>query len=87
MLCIGMPLKNVIEAVTATPAKAIGWAGHIGSLTIGTTADITLLALESCDIALEDCQGQMRSLRQRLVPKGVWKGGNEVQITEPEVFE
>eukprot|EP00118_Oscarella_pearsei_P001627 m.7951 g.7951 ORF g.7951 m.7951 type:complete len:430 (+) comp20104_c0_seq2:30-1319(+) len=86
MLCVGMPLVDVITAATSTPAEAIGWADRIGSLTVGRDADITVLALETCDIMLEDTQGQMRRLTKRLIPKLVFKSGQPIKITEPKMF-
>lgn len=58
-LHLGMPLTEVIRAVTSTPAKAIGWESKIGSLTPGKEADITVLKLMEDPIMLEDCQSQV----------------------------
>ena len=64
MLHVGMPLTEVIRAVTSTPAAAIGWGDRIGSLTVGTEADVTVLSLEPYESFMEDCQMQCRPVRQ-----------------------
>jgi dihydroorotase len=61
-LHLGMPLTEVIRAVTSTPAKAIGWESKIGSLTPGKEADVTVLKLVEGPIELEDCQSQVCNL-------------------------
>ncbi len=83
LLHIGMPLEAVIEASTFTPAKAIGWEDRIGTLGVGQEADIAILALEKATMDLEDCHGQTRSIRQRLVAHAVWKSGVPGTITYP----
>ena len=64
---MGMPLTEVIARTTTAPARAIGWADKIGSLTVGREADVSVLELRECDVQLEDCQGQLRRVQQRLV--------------------
>ena len=39
----GIPLVDVVEALTAVPARAIGVAGRFGSLRVGAAADAVLL--------------------------------------------
>ena len=64
MLCVGMPLNEILRSVTSTPAFAIGWQDRIGSLKVGREADVTVLSLESCHLYIEDCQAQQRLLKQ-----------------------
>ena len=58
-LHVGMPLHDVIRAVTIAPAKAIGWEDRIGTLGIGREADVTVLKLDDVKMKLEDCQSQV----------------------------
>ena len=44
MLVLGMPLKEVIRASTASAAKAIGWSDRIGSLSLGREVVIATFA-------------------------------------------
>ena len=82
LLHVGMPLANVIEAVTSKPALIIGQEEEIGTLTPGVCADVTVLRLEDWDELLEDAQGQLRNVKQRISPVAVWRAGESVQVTE-----
>lgn len=82
LLHVGMPLNNVIEAVTSKPASIIGQQSSIGSLSPGVGADVTILRLEDWDELLEDAQGQLRRVRQRLTPIAVWKSGERIEVMD-----
>ena len=58
LLCMGMPLQEVITRSTVTPAKAIGRA-ELGTLSPGAVADIAVLRLETGRFGYVDC-GQAR---------------------------
>ena len=75
MLHVGMPLIDVIKAVTITPAAAIGRSNVIGSLSSGYAADITVVRIADVDIDLQNCNAQLRRIKQRFVPVAVWKDG------------
>ena len=55
MLMIGMPLAEVIRASTSTPAKAIGYAGKIGTLQVGLEADVAVLEIRRTDFGMLLC--------------------------------
>ena len=82
LLHVGMPLANVLEAVTSKPASIIGQESKIGSLSPGVCADVVVLRLEDWDEMLEDAQGQLRRVRQRISPVAVWRSGQRVQVTD-----
>ena len=86
MLHVGMPLIDVIKAVTMTPAAAIGRSDVIGSLSSGYAADITVVRIEDVDIDLEDCNAQLRRIKQRFVPVAVWKDGVRFETSMPHPF-
>ena len=86
MLHVGMPLIDVIKAVTMTPAAAIGRSDVIGSLSSGHAADITVVRIEDVDIDLEDCNAQLRRIKQRFVPVAVWKDGVRFKTSMPHPF-
>lgn len=86
MLHVGMPLIDVIKAVTMTPAAAIGRSDVIGSLSFGRAADITVLRIEDVDIDLEDCNAQLRKVKQRFLPVAVWKDGGRYKTSMPNPF-
>ena len=81
-LALGMPLYEVISSVMINPAKAIQKKSHIGSLSPGQCAYVTVLRLSDCNVMLEDSQQQMRRVRQRLVPVAVWRAGERVVSKE-----
>ena len=82
-LHLGMPLYDIIKATTITPSSVIHRQHLFGSLTPGSSADVTVLELQDCDVMLEDCQMQVRRVTKRLVPIASWKEGERVEIREP----
>jgi dihydroorotase len=84
LLHVGMPLIDVIRAVTIAPASAVGWQDKIGSLTPSFVADVTVLKLEDVDLTMEDCQGQIRKVSKLIIPVAVWKDGVRFDITKPD---
>lgn len=81
-LSLGMPLADVVRAVTAAPAQVIGRAGKLGTLRPGTVADVAVYALEEGSFDYEDAHGQHITGRQRFVPALTlrageiwWRGG------------
>ncbi len=83
LLHLGLPLPEVVRSATSEPAKAVGWADRIGSLAVGREANVTVLSLDAIDLELEDCQSQMRRVRERLTPRAVWRSGVLGKITSP----
>jgi dihydroorotase len=83
LLHLGMPLNEVVRRCTIEPAKVVGWQDRIGSLSVGRDADVAVFALEEVDLQLEDCQSQMRRVRQQLTPQAVWRAGTPGSITRP----
>ena len=45
-----------------------------------------MLSLDDVDMDLEDCQGQMRRIKRRLIANAVWRAGVSAAITEPRCF-
>lgn len=54
ILSIGMPLQETIYRSTVTPAREIGHP-ELGTLTVGSEADIALLTLEEGEFGYSDC--------------------------------
>ena len=79
-LHLGMPLYDIVESVTSTPARVYGIDDVTGSLSIGKEADVTILKLEECDSLLDDCIGQMRRVHKRFDPIAVWRAGEQCGI-------
>lgn len=74
-LNLGMPLSEVIAAVTARPAAAIGRAGELGTLRPGAVADVAVLEHERGTFEFEDNDGQRMTGPERLVPMLTVKDG------------
>ncbi|XP_065184156.1 deacetylase Atu3266-like [Sycon ciliatum] len=85
MLHVGMPLLDIITAVTATPAECCGRADK-HQLRPGAEADVTVLRLDDCSTHLEDSQAQLRHVTKRILPVAVWRAGEEADIILPEVW-
>src|SRR5262249_39746116 len=45
-LCLGLRLPDVVRAATATPARAIGRSGDLGSLEVGAAGDAAVFQIE-----------------------------------------
>jgi dihydroorotase len=75
MLNLGMSLENIIQAVTRHPAKAVGREKELGSLEVGTIADITVLEVESGEFLFQDCFGNELTGEKRLAPVMTIKDG------------
>lgn len=82
---LGMPLGDVIRAVTSSPAHAYGLKS-IGSFSKGNEADVTILKIQECDVRLEDCIGQTRNVKERLSAVAVWRAGVKYPVSLPNVW-
>jgi dihydroorotase len=77
-LALGMSLMDVIRATTIAPARAIGIQDHFGSLSIGKTADISIMKLEENTLTFEDAFKQTLQANRKLVPITTIKNGRVV---------
>src|SRR3989304_597596 len=74
-LNLGMPLEEVVRAATATPARAIGREGELGTLRPGAAADVAVFDLEEGAFDFEDADGHTLAGRRRLAPYLTIKDG------------
>lgn len=81
MLRLGMPLGDVIDRVTAAPAKAISLGDRSGSLGFGMPADITVFRVEDGEFELSDCFKQVRKADRQIVPVMTFKNGKRFDCT------
>ena len=65
ILCIGMPLQEVIYRSTVTPAQEIG-RPELGTLSVGAEADVAVLALHTGSFGYTDCGRARMTGRQKL---------------------
>ncbi len=70
LLCLGMPLGEVVRAASATPARLL-LRPDLADLSAGSTGDATVLALEEGAFDYQDVTGASMTGRQRLALKAV----------------
>lgn len=75
MLSLGMPLADVIAAVTSRPAAAIGRGSQVGRIQVGSIADVTVLALRDEQVELGDAFGNTRTATQRFTVRHTIRAG------------
>jgi dihydroorotase len=82
-LALGMPLDDVIRAVTVNPARAIGDTNRAAYVTPGQIADLALFEIESGDFALFDAYLDRRDVDRILVNRGTFVAGKELPPVTP----
>jgi dihydroorotase len=82
-LLLGLSVDEVIAMATSAPASALDRGGSIGTLAVGSEADVTVLAVEEGRFELTDSAGSMREARQRLTPVAIICGGTQVPVAPP----
>lgn len=60
LLAIGMTEQDVFSAVTSRPAAILGLSEEVGSLTVGSCADLTVLVRSPEETQLTDAVGNVR---------------------------
>ncbi len=76
-LALGLPLAEVVRAVTAGPAKIIGRA-DLGNLGAGAAADIAIFRLKDVKTEITDRERNTLTLNKMLVPQCTVLGGKVV---------
>ena len=71
----GMPMNDVIRAVTATPAHLMHMDGQIGTLAPGALADVAIMKLTERPVQFKDLMGNEMSGNHLFVPKMTIKAG------------
>ncbi|WP_430780190.1 amidohydrolase family protein [Actinoplanes sp. G11-F43] len=73
LLAVGVPLDEVVAAVTTRPARALGLPG--GSLTVGDPADIAVFEVRPEPLGLVDAHRQVRTSPVRLINEATFVAG------------
>lgn len=76
---LGMPLEDVIARTTLNPAKILGETDDIGTLAVGSRADITILDQVAGKWTLADAEGESLTVDSRLVPDTVIRNGKSIK--------
>ena len=75
LLHLGMPLLEVIRAVTVNPAKVIGESDHLGLLSVGSHANISILEKKKGPWTLLDGRNEALDVDIRLIPWLTFRDG------------
>ncbi len=78
LVALGLPLADVIQRVTLNPARILGEADEIGTLSPGSRADITVLEPVAGRWDLRDAEGEILTVEERLLPALVYREGREI---------
>ena len=66
-LGLGMPLREIVRAVTATPARLLE-RSDLGDLSVGSTGDATVTRVAKGQFEFKDTVGQTRIYAERFAP-------------------
>lgn len=75
LMALGFSLNQVIEMATANAARLLGRSGEMGTLRVGTTADISVLLVQERAWQAVDSQKGMIPAHQAIVPVYTIRGG------------
>lgn len=75
MLCLGMSIEDAVLKTTTAPAQALGRPQEIGTLKLGSAADIFVFDLQFGDFTFQDTHLKSRKGSRRIVPTLVVKRG------------
>ncbi|MCS6778752.1 MAG: amidohydrolase/deacetylase family metallohydrolase [Geminicoccaceae bacterium] len=81
-LCLGMPLVEIVRAVTATPARLLG-RPDLADLRIGSTGDATVVRIVEGEFVYEDVVGERMVGDRRLVVDSIVLAGRLWHAAEP----
>lgn len=74
-LYLGLTVDDAVSMATDRAARAIGWENQVGSLRVGSEADISILRLEERPVTLRDSLGAERAGNRLLVPVETVRSG------------
>jgi dihydroorotase len=86
LLHLGMPLADVVSAVTERPARVLGRYPEIGALRVGGAADLCLLRLEEGQFDSFDTHGECRRATRAFRAAVTLRNGR-VLAEDPTSFE
>jgi dihydroorotase len=84
-LALGMDLKEIIRATTATPASFLGLKGELGSIKTGYLADISVFRLADQEVTFTDAFEESITANQIFVPVATIRDGKVLWAERPVV--
>jgi dihydroorotase len=82
LLALGMPLAEVVRAVTATPARAFGLGGY-GEMGVGGSARLTVFHVDDVRVECPDSTGEALACDRWLRPLGCLLDGDWREASTP----
>jgi dihydroorotase len=79
LLAVGLPLGVVLGYATANAAAVLGESASLGTLAVGSIADLSLLGLDDRSAELTDSQGVTRTGSRILRPVGAIRAGVDLR--------
>ncbi len=79
LIALGWDLVEAIAAVTINPACVLRAENEIGTLQIGSRADLTIVEIVEGQWMFFDCLGQRLRAKQQLIPVWVVRAGKLIQ--------
>ncbi|MDR3669921.1 MAG: amidohydrolase family protein [Holophaga sp.] len=77
-LNLGLPLFQVVEACTSTPARLLGMPGVLGTLAPGALADVAIFRRKAMELPMQDVFGEPLVCTEALIPQATVHDGNLV---------
>jgi dihydroorotase len=81
LLAVGVPLDDVLAAVTTHPARALGLPG--GSLTVGAPADLAIFSVRASPVDLVDAHLSVRRSPVQLINEATYVAGRPLRPRLP----
>jgi dihydroorotase len=78
-LLLDMSLDKVIDIATVNASRMFDFGVSLGTLKVGSIADISVLELATGSFDLVDCLGKKRTARQKLVCSAVIRDGKMIE--------
>jgi dihydroorotase len=78
LVALGMPIDDALAAVTVNPARVLGEEDEIGTLAVGSRADITVLEERREDWPMRDGQGEVLVAKRRWIPRLVLRARDPI---------
>jgi len=77
-ISLGMTLEQAVERATTIPGKILKYPRKIGTLQVGSAADITIMEMVKGPVEVMDSLEEKRTLPEKLVPRVTILGGRVV---------
>jgi dihydroorotase len=81
LVALGMPFADAVAAVTINPARVLREEAEIGTLAVGSRADVTVLEERVESWPFYDSQGEALIAERRWLPQLVLRAGEPIVPT------